>query len=84
MGGNRIEKLKKIMEAIYLALNSKEYDKLPKLAKELNSADFSSLDAKELSRLKKSVDEAIELASKKKAQIVSALSDKEKLKKYKV
>ena len=84
MGGNRIKNLKDIIDAIFIALKSKEFEKLSSLSKKLQEIDLQTLNEEDRKYFYNALDEIEKIVQKSKDEILKNIKDKESLKKFRI
>ena len=84
MGGNRIKNLKDIIDAIFIALKSKEFEKLSSLSKKLQEIDLQTLNEEDRKYFYNALDEIEKIVQKSKDEILKNIQDKESLKKFRM
>ena len=84
MGGNRIKNLKDIIDAIFIALKNKEFEKLSSLSKKLQEIDLQTLNEEDKIYFYNALDEIEKLVQKSKDEILKNIKDKESLKKFRM
>ena len=84
MGGNRIKNLKDIIDAIFIALKNKEFEKLSSLSKKLQEIDLQTLNEEDRRYFYNALDEIEKIVQKSKDEILKNIQDKENLKKFRI